>query len=90
MSTIKYIGEIMQTEKLTKKAFFWTETTEQFGKDSYQVLPKQSWIVFDDLSSEIFAELESQILGRCQNLTLLKEFVNCNFMTKFMFIFSEE
>ena len=40
--------------------------TEQFGKDSDEVLPQQSWIVFDALSSVIFVEVYSQILGRCE------------------------
>ena len=38
--------------------------TEQFGKDLNRVLPQQSWVVFDDLSSVIFVEVEIQILGR--------------------------
>ena len=40
------------------------------------MLPQQSWIVFDDLSSVIFVEVKSQSLGRCQNLG------NCNFVTQ--------
>ena len=61
-------------ELLLKRDINWKHSnTEQFGKDSDQVLLQQSWIVFDDLSSVIFVEVESQNLGRCQNLTIICE-----------------